>query len=40
MERQGLSEAEAFRRMQKRARDTNRKLGEVAEAIIAADQLL
>ena len=40
MERQGLAEAEAFRRMQKRARDTNRKLGEVAEAIIAADQLL
>jgi AmiR/NasT family two-component response regulator len=40
MERQGLTEAEAFRRMQKRARDTNRKLGEVAEIIIAADQLL
>jgi len=40
MERHGLGEAEAFRRMQKRARDTNRKLGEVAEAVIAADQLL
>lgn len=40
MQRHGLSEAEAFRRMQKRARDTNRKLGEVAEAVIAAEQLL
>jgi len=40
MQRHGLGEAEAFRRMQKRARDTNRKLGEVAEAIIAAEQLL
>jgi AmiR/NasT family two-component response regulator len=40
MQRHGLAEAEAFRRMQKRARDTNRKLGEVAEAIIAAEQLL
>ncbi len=32
----GLSEAEAMRRMQKRARDTNQKLIQVAEGILAS----
>lgn len=40
MRRLGLSEDEAFRRLQKRSQDANRKLAEVAEAIVVADQML
>ena len=38
--RLGLTEEEAFRRLQKQSQDSNRKLAEVAEAIVMADRLL
>ena len=40
MRRLNLTEEEAFRRLQKQSQDTNRKLAQVAEAIILADQML
>jgi AmiR/NasT family two-component response regulator len=40
MHRLNLSEEEAFRRLQKQSQDTNRKLAQVAEAIVVADQFL
>lgn len=39
MERHSLSEAEAFRRIQKRSMDTRRSMKDVAEAILLADEL-
>jgi AmiR/NasT family two-component response regulator len=39
MRRLDLSEDEAFRRLQKQSQDTNRKLAEVAEAIVMADRM-
>lgn len=39
MRRLDLSEAEAFKRLQKQSQDTNRKLTEVAEAIVMADRM-
>jgi two-component system, response regulator PdtaR len=35
-----LTEEEAFRRLQRQSQDSNRKLAEVAEAIVMADRLL
>ncbi len=35
-----LNEDEAFRRLQKQSQDTNRRLAEVAQAIVTADQML
>jgi two-component system, response regulator PdtaR len=40
MRRLDLTEEEAFRRLQKQSQDTNRKLSEVAQALVMADQLL
>jgi two-component system, response regulator PdtaR len=40
MRRLNLSEEEAFRRLQKQSQDSNRRLAQVAEAIVVADQLL
>jgi len=40
MRRLNLTEEEAFRRLQKRSQDESRKLIEVAQAVIMADQLL
>jgi AmiR/NasT family two-component response regulator len=40
MRRSKLSEEEAFRRMQQRSQNENKKLGEIAEAIITADAML
>jgi response regulator NasT len=40
MRRLDLSEEEAFRRLQKQSQDTNRRLAEVAQALITADQML
>jgi len=40
MRRLKLSEEEAFRRMQQRSQNENKKLGEIAEAIITADGML
>jgi response regulator NasT len=40
MHRLSLTEEEAFRRLQKQSQDTNRRLTQVAEAIIVADRLL
>ncbi len=40
MRRLNLTEEEAFRRLQRQSQDTNRKLAEVAQAIVLADQLL
>jgi response regulator NasT len=40
MEQRGLSEAEAFARIQRRARDANRRMADVAREVIAADQVL
>jgi len=40
MARLNLTEAEAFRRLQKHARDQNRKLGDVARSIVDADQMM
>ena len=39
MRRLHLSEEEAFRRLQKRSQDENRKMREVAQAIITADEM-
>lgn len=40
MRRLDLTEEEAFRRLQRRSQNENRKLGEIAEAIITADGML
>jgi two-component system, response regulator PdtaR len=40
MRRLDLSEEEAFRRLQKQSQDSNRRLAQVAEAIVVADQFL
>lgn len=40
MKRQGLSEEEAMRLLQKKSADSNRKLVRTAEEIIAADRIL
>jgi two-component system, response regulator PdtaR len=40
MRRLNLTEEEAFRRLQKQSQDSNRKLAQVAEAIVVADQML
>lgn len=40
MRRLNLTEEEAFRRLQKRSQNENKKLGEVAQAIIMADGML
>jgi response regulator NasT len=40
MRRLDISEDEAFRRLQKQSQDSNRKLAEVAQALITADQML
>jgi len=40
MRRLNLTEEEAFRRLQKQSQDTNRKLAEVAEAVVLADHVL
>jgi response regulator NasT len=40
MRRLNLSEEDAFRRLQRQSQDGNRKLAQVAEAIIMADQML
>ncbi len=39
MRRLDLSEEEAFRRLQKQSQDSNRRLAEVAQAIVMADQV-
>ncbi len=39
MRRLDLTEEEAFRRLQKQSQDTNRRLAEVAEAIVMADRM-
>jgi two-component system, response regulator PdtaR len=40
MTRRSLSEAEAFRRLQRQSQDTNKKLIDVAKAIVTADSLI
>jgi two-component system, response regulator PdtaR len=40
MRRLNLTEEEAFRRLQKQSQDSNRRLAQVAEAIVMADQML
>jgi two-component system, response regulator PdtaR len=40
MRRLNLTEDEAFRRLQKQSQDTNRRLSEVAQALVTADALL
>jgi len=40
MRRLNLAEEEAFRRMQRRSQNENKKLGEIAAAIITADEML
>jgi response regulator NasT len=40
MQRLGLSEREAFERLRQRARDKRIKMGEIAQAIIEAEDLL
>jgi len=40
MKRANLSEAEAFRKMQQQSQDENRKLIDIAQAIIMADKML
>jgi AmiR/NasT family two-component response regulator len=40
MKRGGLSEAEAFLRIQRRARESGRKMAEVAKEVIAAEELM
>jgi response regulator NasT len=40
MRRLNLTEEEAFRRLQKQSQDSNRRLAQVAEAIMVADQML
>jgi response regulator NasT len=39
MRRLDLSEEDAFMRLQKQSQDTNRRLAEVAEAIVLADKM-
>jgi response regulator NasT len=39
MERHGLNEADAFRRIQKRSMDTRKSMREVAEAILLANDM-
>jgi two-component system, response regulator PdtaR len=39
MRRLDLNEEEAFKRLQKQSQDTNRRLSEVAEAIVMADRM-
>ena len=40
MRRLNLTEEEAFRRLQRQSQEGNRKLAQVAEAIVVADQML
>jgi uroporphyrinogen-III synthase len=40
MRRLNMTEDEAFRRLQRQSQEGNRKLAQVAEAIIVADQML
>lgn len=40
MRRLDLTEEEAFRRLQRQSQESNRKLAQVAEAIVVADQML
>lgn len=40
MRRLKLSEEEAFKRLQKRSQDENKKLAEIAKAIVTADEML
>lgn len=40
MRRLNLAEEEAFRRLQRQSQESNRKLAQVAEAIVVADQML
>jgi AmiR/NasT family two-component response regulator len=40
MHRLNLTEDEAFRRLQRQSQESNRKLAQVAEAIVVADQML
>jgi response regulator NasT len=40
MRRLGLSEEEAFRRLQRRSQNENKRLSEIAQAIITADGML
>lgn len=40
MERRSLTEAEAFRRMQIQSQNENKKLAEIAQAIVMADRML
>jgi AmiR/NasT family two-component response regulator len=40
MRRLDLTEEEAFRRLQRQSQESNRKLAQVAEAIVMADQML
>lgn len=40
MRRLNLTEDEAFRRLQRQSQESNRKLAQVAEAIVVADQIL
>lgn len=40
MRRLGLTEEEAFQRMQRQSQNSNRRLAEVAQAILVADQML
>lgn len=40
MRRLNLTEEEAFRRLQRQSQESNRKLAQVAEAIVVADQML
>lgn len=40
MRRLDLTEDEAFRRLQRQSQEVNRKLAQVAEAIVVADQML
>jgi len=39
MERLGLSEQDAFRKLQKASQDENRKMGEIAESVIRAEKM-
>ena len=40
MERYSITEAEAFRRIQKRSMDTRKSMKEIAEAILLADEMV
>lgn len=40
MRRLNLTEEEAFRRLQRQSQEVNRKLAQIAEAIVVADQML